>query len=328
MDIVDSFVAAAKRRDQTVVLPEGNDERILRAARRMQDQAIARPILLGDPEQLSQIATQAGASLDGITLIDPAANDRLEAYAESYASCHPNTNPKVAQRLVGKPLFYAAMMVRSGDAAAMVAGVANPTARVIEAGLKGVGLADGVLRASSFFVMVLPEFQGERDKAFIYADCAVNIDPTPEQLAGIAIASAASAAKLLRETPRVAMLSFSTKGSAHHARVDKVTRALEIARQHAPDLAIDGEFQVDSALIKSVAARKVQGVSAVAGQANVLIFPDLDAGNIAYKLTQYMANAQAIGPILQGFAQPVSDLSRGANVEDIVAATAIALVQA
>ena len=207
-------------------------------------------------------------------------------------------------------------------------GAANPTRRVIEAGLQTVGLKDGIERASSFFLIAVPDFQGQGPKSFVFADCAVNIDPTAEELANIALASAASAEKLLGDQPRVAMLSFSTQGSASHERVAKVTRGLEIAKGQAPGLAIDGEFQADSALIPAVAANKVKGKSPVAGQANVLIFPDLDAGNIGYKLTQYFGQAQAVGPVLQGFAKPVADLSRGASVDDIIATTVVALALA
>ena len=209
-------------------------------------------------------------------------------------------------------------MLREGHADAMVAGCANPTRRVIEAGLMTVGLAEGIALPSSYFLMIVPDFLGQGRKSFIFADCAVNADPTSTELADIAMTSARSAKALLGETPRVAMLSFSTKGSAQHARVDKVRKAMDLVRQREPELAIDGEFQADAALVPSVALNKVKENSAVAGQANVLIFPDLDSGNIAYKLTQWLGGAQAIGPFLQGFAKPVSDLSRGASVEDIV----------
>ena len=301
MDVVENFIARAKARDCSVVLPEGHDERIVLAARRLCDDGVADAIVLGRREDLEDAAAKAGASLDGITTIDPEDSEKGDAYAETYAAGRDRPDIGIARRLMRKPLYYGAMMVKAGDADAMIGGAANPTRRVIEAGLLAVGLADGINTPSSFFLMAVPGFQGGATRSFIFADCAVTIDPGAEELADIALASAASAAKLLDEEPRVAMLSFSTRGSARHERVEKVAR---------------------------VAAKKVTGDSPVAGRANVLIFPDLDAGNIGYKLTQYMAGAQAIGPVLQGFARPVSDLSRGATVADIVAAAAIALALA
>ncbi|MBN2316974.1 MAG: phosphate acetyltransferase [Sedimentisphaerales bacterium] len=327
MDIISSFREKVQGKNLTVVLPEGRDERIIQAARRLKDEKIAVPIVLGTPEQIEVSIERAGVTLDDIETINPKESDKLDAYAESYRRQREGISQAVARRVVVKPLSFGGMMVAEGDANTAVAGVDSATASLIQAGVLTVGLAEGIKTPSSYFLMVIPNFLGEKDKAFIYADCAINIDPSAEQLADIALASALSARRILDQEPRVALLSFSTRGSASGPSVDKVRKALKIARDREPELAIDGEFQADSAIVPRVAAKKVKDASAVAGKANVIIFPDLNSGNIAYKLTQYMAGAQAIGPFLQGFAKPITDLSRGATVEDVISTVILTLGQ-
>ncbi|MBX3727662.1 MAG: phosphate acetyltransferase [Candidatus Sumerlaeia bacterium] len=318
MSLIEQFIQRAKQAPKRVVLPEGDDERMIQAAVRLVAEGIAKPIVLGAEEEVRALA--GGASLAGVTIVDPAKDSRIGAYSAAYAK-NRGVAEGLAGRMVKRPLYFGGMMVAEGDADAMVAGVAKATAQVISAAALTVGFSEGVSQASSYFVMVLPD-----GKVLVFADCAVVVDPNARELAEIAVTTARNAKKLLDVEPRVAMLSFSTKGSAQHAHVDKVREATAIAKEMAPEILLDGEFQVDSAIVERVAKKKCPD-STVGGTANVLVFPDLDSGNMGYKLTQYLGNAKAIGPIMQGFAKPVNDLSRGASVDDIIAVTAIASLQ-
>lgn len=326
MNIIEQYKDKVRASGRRVVLPEAEDPRVLQAARLLIDDNIAKPILIGDEVDTRAQAQKLGLDISDIELISTN-SEAPASYLEMLLEGPREIDRVIARRQVSRPLHRAALMVRAGDAETFVAGATVPTSRVIQAGLMSLGLAPNIRTASSFFLIVLPDFLNQGPKTLFYADCAVVIDPTAEQLADIAISSAVSATNLLFEPVRMAMLSFSTKGSAAHERVEKVTMALDMIRQRAPELLVDGEMQADSALVASVAELKMEQPGDVAGRANTLIFPDLDSGNIAYKLSQYLGNAQAIGPFLQGFAAPISDLSRGCSVDDIVAACTICLAQ-
>ncbi len=326
MTIIDRFHEQARQNPRRIVFPEGEDPRILEAAARARDLGIATPILIGDPDTLAAAAAEAGVDLAGIEITGRQDEARLAGYAEAYAA-ERDLKVSIAAKLVRKPLSFGGMMVASGDADGMVAGVASATASVIQAASLTIGFQEGISTPSSFFLMVIPECLGERDKVLVFADCAVTVQPDSRQLAEIGVAAGRNARDLLGIEPKIAFLSFSTKGSANHADIDKVAAAVDIARELDGTLAMDGELQGDAALVARVGSKKAPD-STVAGHANVLVFPDLDAANIAYKLVQYLANAMAIGPILQGFRRPVNDMSRGATVDDLVNVTAITVVQA
>ncbi len=326
MDLIQGFIEKATAAPKRIVYPEGDDERILRAAVEANARGIAKPVVLGNRDELEALAAGHDLSLAGIETVSRDDRERLERYAADYAEAR-DLKLGIAGRLVRKPLAFAGMMLRLGEADGMVAGVANATGSVIQAAALTIGFQEGLSTASSFFIMVLPEFRGEKNKVLIFADAAVTVSPTARQLAEIAVAAGLNARALLGLEPKIAFLSFSTKGSAVHPDTEKVVEAVRIARELEPGLECDGELQADAALVPGVAEKKAKD-SPVAGRANVLIFPDLDAANIAYKLVQYLANAKAIGPILQGFRQPVNDMSRGATVEDLINVSAITVIQA
>jgi phosphate acetyltransferase len=327
MDFVRLMKDTAKDRQKRLVLPEGTEPRTVKAARILVSGGLAASVtLLGKESDIQNAAKQEGVDLDGVNVVNPAVSPKLEEYAGVYYELrkHKGMTAEQAKLDMADPLRWGAMMVRQGEADASVAGAENTTGDVLRAGLTIIGTVPGLKTASSCFVMTGMDASWGAGGSLIFSDCAVVPDPSPDQLADIAESAAQSCREFLGVEPVVALLSFSTKGSAKHDNVTKVQSAVEILKGRKPSFVFDGELQADAALVPSVTDKKAPG-SPVRGKVNTLIFPDLGAGNIGYKLVQRLGRAEAVGPFLQGFAKPISDLSRGASVDDIVVTCAVTL---
>ena len=330
MSYIDLIKERAKVDKKTIVLPESNDKRTLIAAAKILEEGIANIIMIGDEEKIMDGAGWLEVELDGATIIDPEKTDKLDSYVELLYQTRKNkgmTPEKARSILLSDYLTFGVIMVKANDADGMVAGACHATADTLRPALQILKTAPGVKLVSGFFILDVPNCSYGENGTFLFADCGLNQDPTAEELAAIADTSAKSFKSLVGAKPIIAMLSHSTKGSAKHPLVDKMVEATRIAHEQYPHLCLDGELQADAALVPQVAKSKAPG-SEVGGKANVLIFPNLDCGNIGYKLVQRLANAEAYGPMLQGIAKPVNDLSRGCSWEDIVGVVALTAVQA
>ena len=314
MDIIQHFRNLAREKQKTIVLPEGEEERVIRAAHILKSENLVTPVLLGNADRIMDVAKSCQTDITGILMIEPERSEHYNAWGREYYELrkHKNMTVDQANTILKDPLFFGAFMLRKDLADGAVAGSINTTGNVLRAAIQVVGLAENVSVVSSSFIMAFPD-----GKIFTFADCAVIPSPDAEQLSSIAVSSARSHESLVGEKARIAMLSFSTKGSAQHPDTEKVIEATKLVRERKPDLLIDGELQFDAALLKNVGDKKAPG-SPVAGMANVFIFPDLDAGNIGYKIAQRLGHAEAIGPVIQGLKKPYNDLSRGCSVDDIV----------
>lgn len=330
MSLLAEIREKAAKKGRTIVLPEGTEERTLQAIKGIVDNRIATPILLGDEGEIKAAASKAGADISGAEIINPIKAAYFDDFVQAFYEMRKSKGVDLdkAKSTMLDPLFFASMMVKMGKADGEVAGAQNTTGNVLRPALQIIKTAPGIPAVSGSFIMIVPNCEYGDNGIFVFADCAVTIDPNAEQLAAFAKASAQTAVELCgMKEPKVGMLSFSTKGSASHETVDKMVEATRLAKERYPELKVDGEFQFDAAIVPKVGSSKAPG-SPIAGDCNVLVFPDINAGNIGYKLVQRLAKAEAIGPILQGLDKPVNDLSRGCSVEDVVNVVAMTAVRA
>lgn len=329
MGFLDKICKIAQADRKRIVLPEGEEERTIKACEIIKNNSIAEIILIGDVNIIRTKASELGVDLEGIEIEDPKVSKKTDVYVKEFYELRKNKGMTLekAQKIMQDCLYFGTMMLKMGYVDGLVSGAVHTTGELLRPGMQIIKTAPGIKLVSSFLIMELPTIEYGEYGLFLFADGGVNPNPNAEELACIAIDTAESAKRLFNFEPKVAMLSFSTMGSAKHELVDKVAKATEIAKNARPDLQIDGEFQLDAAIDSGVASKKAPG-STVAGNANVLVFPDLQSGNIGYKLVQRFAKAKAIGPICQGFAKPINDLSRGCSVEDIVNGVVVTAVQA
>ena len=329
MSFIDQIKQRAKKEIKTIVLPEATDVRILEAAQIVKNEGYAKVILVGKEEQVRQIAKEKGIDIGDTQIIDPEKSDKINEYANTLYELRKNKGmtEEQAKQLVLDPVYYGMIMVKLGEADGLVSGAAHSTSDTLRPALQILRTAPGTKLVSAFFIMVVPNCEHGANGTFVFGDCGLNEEPNAEALSEIAISSSKSFEQLVGEEAKVAMLSYSTYGSAHSASTEKVIEATKLVKEKVPNLLVDGEMQLDAAIIQEVAESKAKG-SPVGGKANVLVFPDLGAGNIGYKLVQRLAKAEAYGPLCQGIAKPVNDLSRGCSSQDVAGVIAITAVQA